>query len=89
MLVGIPSVDRLTMKASSARRKGLTISLCRRMKHAYPRAVALAEQGRIDLAGLVTHHFPLARAAEAFAMNAAYREGVVKVIIASPNGASP
>ena len=89
VLVGIPSVDRLTMKASSVRRKGLTISLCRRMKHAYPRAVALAEQGRIDLAGLVTHHFPLARAAEAFAMNAAYREGVVKVIIASPNGASP
>lgn len=89
VLVGIPSVDRLTMKASPARRKGLTIALCRRMKHCYPRAVSLALEGRIDLRGLVTHRFPLARAAEAFALNTAYRDGVVKVIIDSQNGAAP
>jgi L-iditol 2-dehydrogenase len=81
VLVGIPSDDRLSLKHSTARRKGLTILLCRRMKHAYPRAIQLAERGVVDLHTLVSHRFPLARAAEAFAMNAAYDDGVVKAII--------
>jgi len=81
VLVGIPSDDRLSIKHSTARRKGLTILLCRRMKHVYPRAIALAERGAVDLNGLVSHRFPLARAAEAYALNAAYRDGVVKTII--------
>ncbi|NJD11505.1 MAG: zinc-binding dehydrogenase [Gemmatimonadetes bacterium] len=81
VLVGIPSDDRLSIKHSTARRKGLTILLCRRMKHAYPRAIALTERGLIELGDLVSHRFPLARAAEAFALNAAYRDKVVKTII--------
>jgi L-iditol 2-dehydrogenase len=91
VLVGIPSDDRLAVKHSTARRKGLTIRMARRMKHAYPRAIRLAAGGRVDLAGLVSHRFPLARAAEAFALNAAYASGVLKVMIdapaASPSGA--
>lgn len=83
VLVGIPSDDRLEMKHSTARRKGLTILLSRRMKHVYPRAIRLAERQAVDLLGLVTHRFPLARAPEAFALNAAYRDNVVKVIIQS------
>ena len=83
VLVGIPSDDRLMMKHSTARRKGLTLKLCRRMKHTYPRAIRLAERGRVDLSGLVSHRFPLRRAAEAFALNAAYGDQVVKVIIES------
>jgi len=51
------------------------------MKHVYPRAIALTERGVVDLSGLVSHRFPLARAAEAFALNAAYRDNVVKTII--------
>jgi len=81
VLVGIPSDDRLLMQHSTARRKGLTIKLCRRMKHTYPRAIRLAERGRVDLRGLVSHRFPLRRAVEAFALNAAYRGEVVKTII--------
>ena len=81
VLVGIPSGDRLSMKHSTARRKGLTINLCRRMKHTYPRAIRLAERGRVNLNGLVSHRFPLRRAGEAFALNAAYRDKVVKTII--------
>lgn len=83
VLVGIPSDDRLGMKHSTARRKGLTILLSRRMKHCYPRAIQLAERGVVDLHGLVSHRFPLKRAAEAFALNAAYRDEVVKVVIES------
>jgi L-iditol 2-dehydrogenase len=83
VLVGIPRENDLRMKHSTARRKGLTIVLSRRMKHCYPRAIRLAEQGRVDLRGLVSHRFPLKRAAEAFKLNAAYKDKVVKVIVES------
>ena len=79
MLVGIPADDRTSFSASTARRKGLTIKLVRRMKHTYPRAIELAANGRIDLRSLVTHRFPLEKTAEALA-TAQRREGV-KVII--------
>lgn len=81
MVVGISSDDRMTLRHSTARRKGLSIVMVRRMKHAYPRAVRLAERGLVDLECLVTHRFPLQRAAEAFAMNADYRDGVIKALV--------
>ena len=81
VLVGIPGPDKLEMKHSTARRKGLTIRLSRRMKHVYPRAIKLAESGAIDVTGIVSHHFPLAKTPEAFAMNTVYADGVVKVVI--------
>jgi L-iditol 2-dehydrogenase len=81
VLVGIPGDDRLTMQHATARRKGLTILMSRRMKHAYPRALRLAQQGRIDLLSLVSHRFPLRRAAEAFRLNAEYLDNVTKVMI--------
>ncbi|MBI5684162.1 MAG: alcohol dehydrogenase catalytic domain-containing protein [Verrucomicrobia bacterium] len=83
VLVGIPGSDQFSLKHSNARRKGLTIIMSRRMKHAYPRAIRLAEQGRVDLHGLVSHRFPLKRIAEAFTLNTAYKDKVVKVIINS------
>lgn len=83
VLVGIPGDDHLMMKHSTARRKGLTIMMSRRMKHAYPRAIRLAEQGTVDLTGLISHRFPLKEVAEAFALNSAYRDNVVKVMIGS------
>jgi L-iditol 2-dehydrogenase len=83
VVVGIPSDDRLSLKHSTARRKGLTLTMCRRMKHTYPRAIQLAAQGRVDLRGIVSHRFPLEQAAAAFELNAAYRDQVVKVMIES------
>ncbi len=83
VLVGIPGDDRLQLKHSVARRKGLTIIMSRRMKHVYPRAIRLTEQGRVDLHGLVSHRLPLKSTVEAFRMNTAYRDKVVKVIIES------
>jgi L-iditol 2-dehydrogenase len=87
VLVGIPGDDRFAMKHSTARRKGLTVVLSRRMKHCYPRAIRLAEEGRVDLPGLVSHRFSLKRAVEAFRLNTAYRDNVVKVIIESEKAA--
>jgi L-iditol 2-dehydrogenase len=79
VLVGIPSQDRTSFCASTARRKGLTIKLCRRMKNTYPRSIALVSRGIIEVRSLVTHRFPLDRAPEAFLV-ADRREGL-KVII--------
>jgi L-iditol 2-dehydrogenase len=81
VLVGIPGDDRLELKHSSARRKGLTIRLSRRMQHTYPRAISLAERGAVDLPRLISHRFPLERVPEAFALNVAYQDNVVKIVI--------
>jgi L-iditol 2-dehydrogenase len=83
VIVGISGGNRLELKASTARRKGLTIIMSRRMKHTYPRAIRLAESGRVDLHGLVSHRFPLKKAPEAFKLNTAYENQVVKVIVRS------
>lgn len=83
VLVGIPSEDKFTIKHSTARRKGLTIVMSRRMKHVYPRAIHLAStaQDRLDLDSLVSHRFPLEQAPEAFKLNVDYADGVRKVVI--------
>jgi L-iditol 2-dehydrogenase len=81
VLVGIPGDDRFVLRHSVARRKGLSIYLARRMKNVYGRAIALHCGGLIDLPSLISHRFPLEKAADAFALNAAYVPKVVKVII--------
>jgi L-iditol 2-dehydrogenase len=81
VVVGIPSNDRMLLKHSTIRRKGLTIRIARRMKHTYLRAIHLTKQGSIDLKSLISHRFPLQQAPEAFALNAAYQDQVIKVII--------
>lgn len=83
VLVGIPSDDEIRMKHSTARRKGLTIMMSRRMKHTYPRAIHLMTEqpDKVDLDGIISHRFPLADADKAFALNAAYSEGVHKIVI--------
>jgi len=79
ILVGIPAEDKTSFSASIARRKGLTIKLVRRMKNTYPRAIELVSRGLVDVRSIVTHHFPLEQADEAFRV-AEKREGL-KVII--------
>jgi L-iditol 2-dehydrogenase len=79
ILVGIPADDRTSFTASTARRKGLTLKLVRRMKLTYPRAIRLVESGKVELRSLVTKVYSLEQAVEAFAA-AARREGL-KVII--------
>ena len=80
-LIGIPVDDRTEFRASSARRKGLTIKLVRRMKHTYPRAIALAQRGLVDLQPLLTHEFLLEQTGKAFELVERYGDGVVKAVI--------
>jgi L-iditol 2-dehydrogenase len=81
VVAGIPAEDAMTFVAGITRRKGLTIKMVRRMKHTYPRAIRLVEQGRVDVQSLATHTFPLERIAEAFDMVSAYDDGVLRAII--------
>jgi L-iditol 2-dehydrogenase len=79
VLGGIPADDRIAFEASTARRKGLTIAMVRRMNNTYGRAIALAAAGSFSLAPLVTDRFGLASAGPAFGI-AAKRKGL-KVVI--------
>ena len=79
ILAGIPAEERTSFVAATARRKGLTLALVRRMKHTYARAIRLVEGGQIDLGSAISHRFPLDHGSEAFAA-AARREGL-KVLI--------
>lgn len=83
ILVGIPGDDTTSFPASVARRKGLTLKLSRRMKFTYPRAIRLVASGLVDVRSVVTHHFPLERIAEAFAV--AQRRDGLKVMV-EPGG---
>ncbi|HZR92700.1 MAG TPA: alcohol dehydrogenase catalytic domain-containing protein [Gaiellaceae bacterium] len=65
--VGIPAGDRSSFAASVARRKELTIVLCRRMQPAdLPRALRVVTMGRVSLGSLVSDRFALADGAQAF-----------------------
>jgi len=60
VLVGIPYGDRTSFVASPARRKGLTLLICRRMKPTdLPRAIGLVEAAHLELAPLVTERHAL------------------------------
>lgn len=80
VLVGIPSRDRTSFPASPARRKGLSLVLCRRMTSSdLRRAIRLVEAGRIDLAPLVSERQPLDAADAAFAALADRRS--IKIVV--------
>lgn len=81
VLAGIPEGDAYAAKASTLRRKGVSVKLSRRMGHVYPRAIDLVARGRIDVAGLITHREPLEETARAFARQAAYEDGALKTAI--------
>lgn len=83
VIVGIPPDDRTTFEAAAARRKELTLQLCRRMRASdLAGAIQAAVSGRLDLGSLISHRYPLSHAAEAFETLAA-RSGL-KVIVNPP-----
>jgi L-iditol 2-dehydrogenase len=80
VIVGIPADDRSCFTASTARRKGLTILLCRRMQPTdLPRALRLAQAGRVTLHPLASERYLLSQGPAAFRA-AASRRGL-KVIV--------
>ena len=81
VLVGIPDGDRSCFGAAAARRKELTLVLCRRMRAAdLPRAIALAQSARLELAALVSARYPLAEGPDAFC-DLVERRGLKVVVV--------
>ncbi len=81
ILVGIPSDDRMAIKVSTARHKGLVLKPVFRMKHTYSRAIRLVQTGMVDVKPLATHLFPLERIGEAFELVTGYEDGVLRAVI--------
>lgn len=67
VLVGIPDGDRTSYVASLARRKELTLAVCRRMLPGdLVRAAEMAGSGLPGLESLVSHRYPMSQARDAF-----------------------
>ncbi|MGC8833357.1 MAG: zinc-dependent alcohol dehydrogenase [Armatimonadota bacterium] len=81
VLVGIPEEDRIAFKASTARRKALTIRFVRRYKHKFPRALELVSHGLADVRSYATHFFPPEKTADAFELTASRSRGVLRAVI--------
>ncbi len=81
VFTGISGQDSDPLPVGVARRKELTIHWCRRFLHDYPRAIALAASGAVDVRSLITHSFPLERSQEAFELVAQSEDRVLKVSI--------
>ena len=67
VLVGIPSTDRTSFTASTARRREVVMIVCRRMKPGdLERAAALAATGTIPLSRMISDRFALENVDDAF-----------------------
>jgi L-iditol 2-dehydrogenase len=85
VLGGIPSTNLSAFPASVARRKGLTFVMVRRMNEIYPRTIAMAAAGQVELDALVTHRFSLEDSTIAF-RTAVERSGIKTIIaVADPS----
>ena len=81
VIVGIPETDRISFDMGLLRRKELSVQNIRRQNECVKPALDMMSAGRVDLSPLVTHHFPLENAGEAFELVAGYRDGVIKAMI--------
>lgn len=81
VFTGISGKEYDRVPVSVGRRKELTVRWCRRFRHDFPRAIALAASGKVDLAALITHRFPLEEANAAFELVAQSADNVLKVSV--------
>jgi len=81
VLTGISGKEDDPVPVSVARRRELSFHWCRRFKFNFPAAINLLHSGRINLAPLITHHFPLEQTLEAFELVAQNADNVLKVSI--------
>jgi len=87
-MVGIPTVDRISLTIDMARRREVRFQNVRRQNDCIPAALELIERGGLPVQQLHTHTFPFARATEAFDLVANYRDGVIKAVIEVGGGAA-
>lgn len=81
ILTGISGAEEDPIPVSICRRRELTLQWCRRFKHNYPAAIALAASGKIDVRTMCTHSFPIEKTPEAFALVSRMEDKVLKASI--------
>lgn len=78
-MVGMPK-QMVELPLSRLNVRELTIGLVNRYAHTWPTALALVADGRVDAAGIVTHHFPLAQTADALLLGRMVPDSVKAII---------
>lgn len=81
VLVGLPPESMVEIDLVAAASKEIDIRGQFRYANRYPPAIALAAEGRIDVASLVTHHFPLDNVAEALQFADEHKAESLKVMV--------
>ncbi|HEX2948512.1 MAG TPA: alcohol dehydrogenase catalytic domain-containing protein [Armatimonadota bacterium] len=81
MIVGIPSVDRVSFSIDRLRRKEICVQNVRRQNHCVQPALDMIARHDFDVMVMATHRFSFADTKEAFDLVAEYRDGVVKALI--------
>jgi len=81
LLVGIPTVERISVVIDQARRKELCLQNVRRQKHCMAPALELVAEGRMRPDFMITHRFTLEQTQAAFELVEGYHDGVVKALI--------
>lgn len=66
-MVGMPKKP-VELPLSNLNVNELTIGLVNRYAHTWPTAIGLVSTGRVDVASIITHHFPLGSAEEAITL---------------------
>ena len=80
MLIGIPTVERISFIIDKIRRKEICIRNVRRQAHCVEPAIELAA-GVTDLSFMITHHYTFDKTSDAFDLVDGYRDGVIKAMI--------
>ncbi len=80
-LIGIPTVDRISLPIDVARRREVRIQNVRRQAHCAEATLEMLAHRRIKPQFMVTHRFPFARTPEAFDLVAGLKDGVIKAMI--------
>lgn len=81
MLIGIPTVERISFSIDLLRRKEICIQNVRRQNECVQAPIDLIEAGKLQCDFMITHKFDFKNAKEAFDLVADYKDGVVKAMI--------
>lgn len=79
-MIGMPKEQEIGLPLSQLNVNELTISLVNRYNHTWPLAIELVASGRINVAPLVTHHFPLADSDDALTLGSRVTDSVKAII---------
>jgi len=81
VVIGIPPEDEYRLRPSALRRNEITLRFVRRQNENFPEAIALVQEGRLQLSSMLTHRFPMERAQEAFELAERKGQGAIRVAV--------